>query len=141
MRYFTIEPEVAGHLGEATLLDRSTHPPVIHRLHYEFDDWLGDDIVEAFPAYLVTNRLRQLLENECITNIQFRNCVCTVSPQYKEWNEGSPLPEFWWLQLCGSGGSDDIGLVPPARLVVSEKVLRLFRTTRIPHADVKEWVG
>jgi hypothetical protein len=31
-----IEPEVAGGLGENTLLDVRTHPPVVTRLHYEF---------------------------------------------------------------------------------------------------------
>ena len=36
MKYFYIQPEVAGGLGKNTVMDRSVHPPIVSRLHYEF---------------------------------------------------------------------------------------------------------
>lgn len=46
--YKLIEPEVAGSLGKETELDSSVFPPHVKKLHYEFDGWLGDDILESF---------------------------------------------------------------------------------------------
>ncbi|MGH7418144.1 MAG: hypothetical protein ACREKB_10245 [Candidatus Rokuibacteriota bacterium] len=40
MSYWILEPEVAGEIGEGTVLEPCTHPPVGHRLHYEFRGWL-----------------------------------------------------------------------------------------------------
>lgn len=42
MKYFYIEPEVAGGLGRNTVMNRAVHPPVVSKLHYHFDGWLGD---------------------------------------------------------------------------------------------------
>jgi hypothetical protein len=36
MKYFYIQPEVAGGLGKNTVMDRSVHPPIVSRLHHEF---------------------------------------------------------------------------------------------------------
>jgi hypothetical protein len=30
------------------------HPPIVSRLHLVFDTWEGDDLVERFPTFLVT---------------------------------------------------------------------------------------
>ena len=57
--FHTLEPEVAGGFGEQTILDNSTHPPDVKWLHYVLDGWLGDDILESFPCYIVTERLRR----------------------------------------------------------------------------------
>ena len=53
MNYFIMEPEVAGKLGPGTVMDRSNHPPEVYKLHYQFDDWLGDAVVESFPCFLI----------------------------------------------------------------------------------------
>jgi hypothetical protein len=50
MKYFYVEPEVAGGLGERTVMDRSTHPPVVKRLHYQLEGWLGDAILARSMA-------------------------------------------------------------------------------------------
>src|SRR3954454_10828086 len=60
--YFALEPEVAGQLGDTTMLDTSVHPPVIQRLEYRFDGWLGDDLLESFPCFVVTERLANELK-------------------------------------------------------------------------------
>lgn len=42
VKYFYLEPEVSGGLGDDAIMDTGVHPPVVTRLHYEFDGWLGD---------------------------------------------------------------------------------------------------
>jgi len=51
------DPEVAGRLGEKTVLIATSHPPITERLNYEFDGWLGDDLLEPFLCYIVTESL------------------------------------------------------------------------------------
>lgn len=55
MKFYILDPEVAGGLGTQTEIDSSVHPPLVKRLHYELDAWMGDDLVQTFPCYLVTN--------------------------------------------------------------------------------------
>ena len=58
MTYYHLEPEVAGGIGERTVLDRSGPRLRATSLHYEFDGWLGDDLLAgqvrgyAFQDYL-----------------------------------------------------------------------------------------
>ncbi|CDX39985.1 hypothetical protein MPLSOD_40275 [Mesorhizobium sp. SOD10] len=60
MDHFYLEPEVSGGLGDDTVMDTGVHPPpVVARLHYEFDGWLGDVIVTSFPAISSSRTLRQ----------------------------------------------------------------------------------
>jgi hypothetical protein len=54
MEYFQIAPEVAGGWGRNTVMDRSIHPPHVTKLHFEFDGWLGDVLLESFPCYIIT---------------------------------------------------------------------------------------
>lgn len=39
--------------ARSTIMEATVHPPRVERLHYEFEDWLGDDLVESFPSFLV----------------------------------------------------------------------------------------
>ena len=68
---FVIEPEVAGGFGRATVLDTRTHPPQVSRLEYEFDGWLGDDLLTTFPCYIVSRRLQDALEMTDLTGFHF----------------------------------------------------------------------
>ena len=61
MGYWILEPEVAGGLGEGTIVDPHTQPPVVSRLHYAFQGWLGDELLTTFPCYIVTERVHQAL--------------------------------------------------------------------------------
>ena len=56
--YYFIEPEVAGGWGGNTIADTSVHPPKISKLHYQFDGWLGDDLLESFPCFIVSESLK-----------------------------------------------------------------------------------
>jgi hypothetical protein len=57
-------PEVAGELGDLTLMDTSVHPPIVHRLHYVISSWSGDDIVEGFPCFMVSQQLASAIAAE-----------------------------------------------------------------------------
>ncbi len=77
--YKIIEPEVAGSLGEQAQIDNSFFPPLIKNLNYEFEGWLGDDILESFPCYIVTEQLRKGIESEGLTGINFDEVLVSKS--------------------------------------------------------------
>ena len=56
--YHCVEPEVAGGWGENTQFTRTPgRSVVVRRLHYSFDGWLGDELIESTPCYIVTERM------------------------------------------------------------------------------------
>jgi hypothetical protein len=58
MDFYAIEPEVAGELGEGTVMDTSVHPPRVSAVEYVITDWLGDDIIESYPDLTGQDRPR-----------------------------------------------------------------------------------
>ena len=138
-KYYIVEPEVAGGLGSNTVMDSSTHPPVVSKLHYQFDGWLGDQIVESFPVYLVTENLARRIVGLKLVGSEFAEAEMTVSPQFKELHPDRTLPKFVWLKVKGTAGRDDFGIAPDGRLVVSETALNLLRSTNPRALDVFEF--
>lgn len=53
MLYY-IDPEIAGGFGAGTVMDASRHPPIVINLEYQLDGWLGDEVLELFPCFVLT---------------------------------------------------------------------------------------
>ena len=140
MRFFYVEPEVAGGLGTRTLMDRSVHPPVVTRLHYELSGWLGDAIIESFPCFVVTNEARQLLQSSRVGGVEFNDVEISASAQFQELHPQRQLPEFVWMRVHGEAGRDDCGIASDARLVVSERVLEILSSLGVSHAVISEFI-
>jgi hypothetical protein len=126
--YYIVEPEVAGGFGERTVLDASMHPPRVSRLHYEFEGWLGDELLTAFPVYIVTERARRALEALGATGIELDTVEVSTSPTFEDMYPGRALPEFLWMKVRGAAGVDDFGMSADHRLVVSQRALDALGT-------------
>ena len=137
MAYYTLEPEVAGGLGAGTVMDTTVHPPRVERLHYEFEDWLGDDLVESFPCFLVSKPLAARLTAAGLGTFQLKDVTVTTTPEAEEQLGDASLPDFHWLDVTGAAGRDDIGTTPSGQLVVSDKALALLREFTVDNCDVE----
>lgn len=100
MRHLLLEPEVAGGLGERTVMDASVHPPLVSSLHYEITDWLGDDFLESFPCFVVTDRLAEGLVVANLRAFVLRNVDISLTPEARA-EFGRDLPRFQWLVVTG----------------------------------------
>lgn len=138
MRYLVLEPEVAGGFGRNTVMDSATHPPMVSRLHYELQGWLGDELLETFPCYIVTQRLRKVFEEAGLMGAEYTVAEVTASEQFREIYGNRAIPDFVWLVIEGRAGVDDFGISQDNRLVVSERVLHLMS---LRHCDVAEFAG
>ena len=139
--YFILQPEVAGGLGELTVVDRSKHPPVVTKLHYEFEGWLGDEILESFPCFIVTAELRKALETCAVTGCNFHGATISASPEFHEMYPNRRLPAFDWLKVYGTAGKDDFGLTTDGRLVISNAALAILQRFRMEHCAISHWKG
>ena len=120
--FYKLEPEVSGELGENTELDASTHPPIVSKLHYAMDFWLGDDLLETFPCFLATDKLRTVLDSINVTGVAFDDVEVTFGEDFHERYPGGPLPRLHWMKPIGVPCKDDFGLIHPAYLIGSARV-------------------
>jgi hypothetical protein len=138
MRFYRIEPEVGGGLGPRTVIDRGISPPRIKRLHYIFDGWLGDALLESFPCFIITERLKSKLEDMDPTGGEFAEVEVTKSPEFEELYPNQSLPQFFWLKITGNAGKDDFGLSQDNSLVVSERILNTMKNESLSHCHITE---
>ena len=138
--FYKLDPEVAGHFGPDTFMDTSTHPPIVHSLHYEFDGWPADDLITAYPCFIVTKNMRQLIENAKASGCSFGRVTVSTSEQFKELEElhsSGTLPEFSWLIIDGIAKRDDFGTsATGGSLIVSERILHVMKRGRLDNCDV-----
>ena len=104
MSYF-IEPEVSGQLGDNTNMDVSTHPPKVEYLHFVFYGWLGDDLIECFPVFLITEKLKNALVVSELSGYEIKDCEIEESDEFKLL-QNVILPNFFWLSITGNENDD-----------------------------------
>lgn len=136
MNHFIVEPEVAGGLGEHTVIDSTVRPPKVSRLHYKFDGWLGDSLLESFPCYIATKDVAQKLKAMHFTGVDFCDVEIEKSEQFRRLYPNRKLPDFLWLKIFGQPGKDDFGLDDDLRLVISERVLAVLKSQHLQNAFV-----
>lgn len=136
--HYTLEPEVAGHLGTRTIRDNTAHPPVIKKLHYIFDGWLGDDIIEAFPVYLISDKLYQSMKQSNLTGYKIEKCEIEKSEIFTTMQAKAILPDFYWLQIIGKNNNSDFRLNKNNQLTVSKQAFSLLKKHNIRHCDIEQ---
>ncbi|MFK0692083.1 hypothetical protein ACFX5Q_28310 [Mesorhizobium sp. IMUNJ 23033] len=141
MRYFEIKPDVAGGLGEDTVMDTSVHPPVVSKLVYRVEGWFGDVLVTTFPCFLVTEEARRGLLAIGISGATFAEAEITTSEDFQELQPDVELPVFVWLKVDGRAGRDDFGINQNLNLVVSERAFDVLDELGLPSASIKPFDG
>ena len=141
MPFFYMEPEVAGGLGENSILDRSVHPPLVSRLHYDLDGWLGDVILESFPVFIVTEETKNAILLANMTGCSFDDVEITTTENFREIYPEKELPSFAWLKPGQQAGQDDFSTAQDGRLVISGRALHLLQDLGADNAIVEEFTG
>jgi hypothetical protein len=125
-RFFVVEPEMSGTPVRSE--SRFTRSIV-------FDGWLGDDLVRAYPAVLVTGGLRSALQAlPCATGFRLSRARVESSPFLSRQEPGRRLPPFWSVDVHGEPGQDDMGITGAGALVVSRRVLDVLVEFRVGRA-------
>jgi hypothetical protein len=132
-KYYVIEPEVAGGFGENCEIDWSTGKMQVNKLHYQFDGWLGDELLESTPCYIASERLAKLIQQHGLSGVEFDKVEITRSEQFREIYPNRLLPNFVWLKVTGIPEQHDFAIASGLQLVVSERTLNLLKTIGTSH--------
>jgi hypothetical protein len=132
---YVLQPEVPGELGDHTIMNTNVHPPIVEYLHFTFFGWLGDDLVECFPCFLVSDRLKQLLNRSDLKGFYFADCEIDSSEEFELLQPQVKLPVFTWLKVSNSA-SDDFFINSLFNLQVSEKAWAVLNNVNVSHCDV-----
>jgi hypothetical protein len=130
------EPEVAGGLGPGIELDPRREPPLVGPLRFEFEGWLGDDIVTTSGYWIVSGPLADSLRASALTGFELGEVVVTTAQQFGDFPLPRPFPERW-ERLVPTGSlelGDDIALEDRVDLLVSDAALALLRGFAIGEA-------
>ncbi len=141
--FFFIKPEVpGGWAGDKSEADVSVHPPIIHRLDFEFDDWMGSALITSFPVFAVTAAGRAAIVLAKLNGATFDDMMVSKSGLFEDLNpDGMDLPPFYWLKVHGVPGEDDFGIAFDHRLVISERALAALESVGIPDAIITGYPG
>lgn len=134
-----LEPEVAGGWGPNTQARRETHPPVVTQLHYEFQGWLGDDLLTTFPEFVVTERLAQALERSGLTGFEIAPLEVSPGDMWEQLYGDRPVPQCRWLRITARAGEADFGKTKLADLVASAEAFALLKTFSLDNCEVRPW--
>ncbi|QVL31354.1 hypothetical protein KIH39_21280 [Telmatocola sphagniphila] len=135
--YSILEPEVAGVIGESSFIDGSTIPQVVRSLEYKFETWFENDLLQAYPCFLVTDRLKKALEKYHGTGYSFDEVFATQSVQFELINPGITLGLFWCFKISGHAGEADFGLSEDGTLVVSANALEILRKFNLSRCTIR----
>ena len=125
--------------GGETVADVSVHPPRVQRLHYQFDGWLGDALLESFSCYIVSKELGASLLASGLTGFNLEACRVSNSSQFDELHPGRKLPVLKRLRVAGTPGKDDFGISSDNELVVSMAAKSLLAQHHVEHCEAAPW--
>lgn len=98
MKYIKVEPEVIVGMGEHTVIDNSIYPPKVQNLHINLEDWMGDNLMENFPVYIITERLKKGLQATDFKGFKINNLELTTDEYFFEhYQLKKEIPKFYWL--------------------------------------------
>lgn len=108
--YKKIQPEVIIGLGGNTEFSEQQPPfKTVLNLHIELEDWLGDDLMECHPCYIVTEPLKNYLEGAGFTGFEFADIEVTRGEYFGDnCQVDKALPRFYWLRITGKENADDL---------------------------------
>ncbi|MCP3878209.1 MAG: hypothetical protein GY701_07435 [Sulfitobacter sp.] len=118
-------------------MDTKVHPPRVDRLHYVFSGWLGDDIVESFPCFVVSGQLANAIDRSLLTGAELDYVEVSLDPQFEKLfpDIAAQFPAWRWLRPNGQPGVDDFWLDEQAQLHLSESAYELLQQFSVANAE------
>ena len=149
MKYYALEPEVPGQLDKNTSIKPSNEGPYaqyVEHLGIRIGGWMGDDLMEIYPCFIVTSILLDALAVSALSGFEIDTVDVSLDKQllmFPDMAASWPIPKLYWLKITGKAGKDDFGLSPadaPVMLIVSGHSLNLLQSFHLESCEVSEYV-
>lgn len=145
MRYYKLEPEVAGEIGKKSkLIHEEGRVKEVVSLEYEFHGWLGDELLTATPCFIITRKLKNDIIKNNLTGFQMEKIKISFSQEYLELGGSIFLPKFVRLRPLESYEENRKHLIKDfyynayKDLVVSERALNVIRVHKLDSCIIEE---
>ncbi|MFB6587896.1 hypothetical protein ACFCVQ_19990 [Bacillus thuringiensis] len=152
MNLYLLSPEVAGGHGEKTIYSNEKNIGTegisgkVQFLHYEFYGWLGDDLLESTPCFIVSEKLKNALLSSELKDFKLEECLISLSEEFQELYPGKELPNFWRLIPLGTVNHENgdysewsghqFCLTIRGDLIVTEEVLSFLKSFTLKYCDI-----
>jgi hypothetical protein len=108
-------------------------------LHAIFESWLGDEMVEILPCFLVTSSLGAEFVASGFTGFELLNVEVERDGQFDLAYPGVELPHFSWLKITGVVGKDDFFVTEGHNLAVSKRAFDVIEEANLPCMTFEEF--
>lgn len=147
MIYYELQPEVPGQLDVNTVLKppRSDFFRQVDYLHIRIEGWLGDDLMEIHPCYIITESLRDALATSNLSGFEIDHVEVSIDEQlvmFPNMAASWPIPLLYRLNILGYAGREDFGLTSfdaPISLVVSDQAINLLRSFHVDNCEISKY--
>ena len=136
--HYVLEPEVSGELGKKTIINTDKWPPVVFHLHFIFKGWMGDDLIECFPVFMITEVLKMNLDKSNLSGFQIENCEVDISDEMKLLQPDITPPIIFWLKVSGEENKDDFFIDNKNKLCISEKAFTLLTNFHLNYCEISK---
>ena len=95
MKMYLLEPEVSGGIGNNSILEYENGriKKAVH-LDYEFEGWLGDDLITTSPFFIITESLAEEFQANDISGYDFEDLEISFCDYFMEMFPNNVLPNF-----------------------------------------------
>ena len=132
---YQLEPQVAGELGDDTVMDVSVHPPLVSRVAYELDQPDNDDLIQSFPVYLVERSMADQLVRAGLTGFDLAAAVVRPGEEYEAEYQGKAHKDYVWLRVHGTN-QHDCWIDHTLMLCVSDAMMAVLKSGQLEGCDV-----
>ncbi|WP_416808984.1 hypothetical protein [Bacillus thuringiensis] len=152
MNLYLLSPEVAGGHGEKTIYSNEKNIGTegvsgkVQFLHYEFYGWLGDDLLESTPCFIVSEKLKNALLSSELKDFKLEECLISLSEEFLELYPDKELSNFWRLIPLGTVNCENgnysewsghqFCLTTRGDLIVTEEVLSFLKSFTLKYCDI-----
>lgn len=151
MKRYLLNPELPGGFGDEVILshekEKNGHFKVDF-LHLVLDGWLGDDILECTPCFVITEALEKEMKKNEITGYKIAPLQVDISDTFHELQPETNIPHFLRMIPVGDVITNgikceiiddyDICWNQQNQLVISEKMYSILKKHSITYCDVEE---
>ncbi|NYI58239.1 hypothetical protein [Cellulomonas soli] len=113
-------------------------PPRLSNVSLQFEGWLGDDLIETYPLFAVTDRLRAALRASGVSGVSFEQVPTIRSEQLLELQPGDEIGTWSLMAVTGRAGTDDAWLSPRWMLMVSQRFWDVASRFQLTYCDIAE---
>ncbi len=134
---FVVQPLVGGELGLDVEYDRSTHPPGINRVQYVLDYPTTEDLLESFPAYIVSEALAERMTAARLPGFALDDAEVRPGDNYVALYGNVPHKRYRWLRIEPHTPDTDVWLGDELQLCVSDRMMAVLEEAELSAAEIE----